>query len=501
MNDEVLTNGNTRVVCQGVTECCDCTRGQCQHNHFRTKCTEEENSRRYQWQRRQTDSHCAICPQPECKVTKWQQNCDGSCDAQNPHWGNTVSSCQPCTTADCELGKRRTKCNGLLEVDTTCVPCTLESCNHRVGLDPYDFGYYQGMCLDAKTGDDQKHPCLQCTQSCDAGNWNGGCLLSDFRMIPACVKCRGADDARGDDCPHNEYLVKCTNGFGVTQDGTKRIGRNSCNTCPAEMQPKLGALAKEDCECKPGSEQINENLDDGCQKCQTGKYMVTVTDTMTSCVACFSGTAGGFPYAMTTMQEGTNCVCPIKFYKETASATKCLRCHATRTSKVSVFAGIDECVCDRANGYFVDPNGGPCMLCPPGKHTKYDANEGDFICESCPAGTSRNEGEDVTKCNTCTIGKISIAGRAQCTPCGAGQVAKNSVCVDCVAGKYSNGTVAMTECEAGRYAQNTTSEVCDSCERGQVSEDRSACELLLPPIIMTAPHNYEWRKQGCLHAL
>jgi len=482
-NDESPNNDQTKTLCQSPTACKTCNSGNCDAGFFREHCYIHQNwpIRRL---RRAADATCLACAKPACKVNEWRQICNGKGLQRHPQWGNTVSGCQECT-ANCDAGHRQTTCNGNLEADNSCVACLSQSCNERTNLAPSDFGYFQGVCADDKSGNAQLHPCLECTQSCSRGDWNGGCKVADYNQIPACIKCAPATQFDGNNCPATFFLVLCDRGISHDDAGIKHIGKNSCNKCPAEMVPIVGAESLDDCVCKEGAEPIiNANTPHpGCQLCDIGFYSkVVAANVPATCVRCPIGQS----WAMTTSNIGTinvgGCICPAKFFRPNIDSLQCFPCPPGTTSIESSSLGQTKCSCDTANGFMFSAAG--CTACAAGKYVE---TGGDYDeCVDCQAGKYRNTDQVMTTCNYCETGKYSVAGSAECSVCGAGQGLQNGICTDCAAGTFSDGiVVGCRDCGPGEYAPTPGSDACDPCEFGGVSSDRSNCILRQPPKILS----------------
>lgn len=119
-------------------------------------------------------------------------------------------------------------------------------------------------------------------------------------------------------------------------------------------------------------------------------------------------------------------------------------------------------------GKFQDQTGSSeCRQCDAGKFS----GEGQSVCDDCVAGKySHASGQ--SDCSDCEAGKYSITeGRTSCILCDPGKyksVAGTATCESCAAGKFSSleGTVLCVDCEAGKFS-NDGSIACVNCEAGK----------------------------------
>jgi len=113
-----------------------------------------------------------------------------------------------------------------------------------------------------------------------------------------------------------------------------------------------------------------------------------------------------------------------------------------------------------------------CSLCEPGHIT---ANEGQFTCTPCSAGTISSASQD--ECLDCPGGKYSLSGSSHCLECLQGTYTSDSTtkfsCIPCERGSYQplNGSTSCTLCPTGQVQAYTGQDRCVNCSIGRYSSD------------------------------
>jgi len=209
---------------------------------------------------------------------------------------------------------------------------------------------------------------------------------------------------------------------------------------------------------------------------------------------------GGFMFDWELDSSTMECKdCGVGKYKDLVENVACTDC--AENSYTSTTSAITDSVCKCNLGSTSQNNIGPCVLCEKGK---FRPKQQEPSCNKCPSNTFLDMvGSDkAADCTSCPNNMISNMGSKYesdckcasgmnptsigCSLCAAGKFLENGMCTDCEAGKFSDGIVIRcSDCGPGKYAPNTNSTNCDLCELGQVSEDRSECELLQHPKILS----------------
>ena len=299
LNDENPSNDQTKVLCQSEPLCNDCSTAQCALGKWRTTCHEHQNYDRHWDSRRKSDNECLDCYQPNCGLHTYRTLCDG--------WGTKLhgperrsNNCPLCTYGPafggraekkCARGFYTSECPGTLHVDNFCVVCDTTPCFNRPELAITEFGYYRERCTDNFAYKLLQDECVACSQTCQydiygrnggPGWWRPGCNNQDFNSEPSCSLCNFANEAAGNNiCPPTQFLVLCENGFSEQVDDnseiTRRVGQNSCNSCPPHMFSTGNAQSIDDCKCSPGARPKTdaEKITDpalGCKLCEYSKF-------------------------------------------------------------------------------------------------------------------------------------------------------------------------------------------------------------------------------------
>jgi len=138
----------------------------------------------------------------------------------------------------------------------------------------------------------------------------------------------------------------------------------------------------------------------------------------------------------------------------------CTACPLQSTSPAGSTV-ITQCICNSGS---TGSNGGPCLMCAPGK---YKSTPGTLACVDCP------------------LNQISLQGSTAVTACvcNAGWTGANGVCTECEAGKYKSaaGPEECSDCANGIFPEIGKQIGCTICAAGQGSS------IALSPGICTEP--------------
>ena len=444
-NDEKKSNTDTFVMCQHEPGCTPCSTAKCPNGEWRTGCYEHQNSNLYAMHRRSTDNECLKCHQPSCPVYTYRLLCDGW-GTQHGTQASRENKCPLCTygpaigdrvRTPCPSGKYSTNCPGTLDYDNTCLDCDHTPCSSRPATEVVvtEFGYYRKTCTDDFAYTQLRDSCVACSQKCvhdlnglngGDGWWRAGCNSQDFNSEPACSLCGNANELTNSNvCPPTKFLVLCVNGYSEQFENnviTRRVGKNSCNSCPPHMFAEGAATSVNDCKCSPGARpktdaEKNTNPALGCVLCAIGKYgAIRGSDNI--CLDCESSQTQQTddPYVMSTELSGSanieQCLCPENFYKQYSNSVTCLKCDNGKISPISKQTGKSTCVCDTVNGWRTPTVGFTCLPCEPGTSVV------GGVCTACAPGTYRGASDPMTQCRNCEPGMYQIdAGGVSCNVC------------------------------------------------------------------------------------
>ncbi|CAE8611257.1 unnamed protein product, partial [Polarella glacialis] len=236
--------------------------------------------------------------------------------------------------------------------------------------------------------------------------------------------------------------------------------------CPEGLAflPGSRSVSLDECSCSHGWEVTVM----GCQKCPAGTYKSSVGDFV--CDACPEDRS-----LTTTIKEGqlskVACVCqpgtyPSGLVKESIAMCK---------------------LCPKNN--FCTGGDASSSSCPENTETM---GEGAAISREClrSAGFMNSAGHlavqipgvgavpgELGPCTACPPGWIKASpGEEPCLPCDPGQASNVSTCESCPPGKMSlKASSNCTECSAGEFQDKKQQDRCSLCRDGIVSDDRTKC--------------------------
>ncbi|GMH88575.1 hypothetical protein TrST_g11202 [Triparma strigata] len=235
--------------------------------------------------------------------------------------------------------------------------------------------------------------------------------------------------------------------------------------------------------CPAGRYSENGNTGD-CTWCPDGKYLTDSGsdpmdhDSEGDCVTC---TAGRYAASKT---EAPCEFCPAGTYTLVAAAGECTGCPAGKYNDHVPDGQWSETFHDSEDD---------CTGCEPGKYAPYT---GFTACINCGPGrySTSQGGLSEASCLLCPEGKYSSdqVRSVACTLCSSGTYAASpmsTVCLQCIAGKYSwqnpitssmsTGIVACSDCAPGTYAGRSGQSSCGDCEAGRYSSNTggTTCSL------------------------
>jgi hypothetical protein len=338
----------------------------------------------------------------------------------------------------------------------------------------------------------------------------GGYTGADGGTCSACAAGKYKDAAGSSGCSD------CGAGTYLTTTGASTA--DTCTPCPPNSQSQSGRILLTSCRCQAGhtgadggtcaacaagkyKEAIGSVV---CTDCGAGKYLAsTGASASNACADCGTGT-----YSLTTgASTASFCVdCPVNTYSTTTGASTadtCTSCppNSQSPSRSSLltncqchvgYTGADggECSACVAGKYKEAIGSGECIDCGDGKYLtltgvflasscidcvagKYSTAVGASLADTCIecAANSYSTVVGATMASTCTncpSGSVSMVGSIASVDClcNIGFTGANGgPCAACVPGKYKavTGTVACTDCGAGKYLTSTGATVAISC--------------------------------------
>eukprot|EP00964_Phaeocystis_antarctica_P014192 scaffold7813_cov73-Phaeocystis_antarctica.AAC.1 len=190
--------------------------------------------------------------------------------------------------------------------------------------------------------------------------------------------------------------------------------------------------------CSPGTVAPNASMAI-CDKCEASKYQAS--EGKQACVACKPGSY---------CPEGASAALPCKegSYSNRTDLNSDVQCNGTEPGFYATTGSTAPRPCSSGT---VQPNASmaTCVKCDEGK---YQAGEGQQICETCRAG---NYSASTLSCEPCQKGMYSPGNAAvECFECPSGEyqpeTGKTS-CETCGAGNYSSNVLSCEPCPVGEY--------------------------------------------------
>lgn len=279
------------------------------------------------------------------------------------------------------------------------------------------------------------------------------------------------------------------------------VGLVACNACPRGTHSPAGAEVCEPCPENTFNDQVGQetcqdcplgksSLETGafvCEDCERGDYFNTTTATCTACPA------GSFNNNDTSVFSCE--VCPQGQYQDAQGQTKCLNC--PKGSFAPAAGGATDCTPCPAGTYSDELGLTECLDCPQGTDSTEGAQvcsgcvRGEYfnttldVCLACPAGRVSDGSSIIFECDACPSGRFAdVPGQSLCTECPPGQFSEKEGSVGCdlcPKGEATDqaGSSSCTACAIGRFAQERGSSICFVCQEGsfQNSTGAEACEL------------------------
>ena len=172
-----------------------------------------------------------------------------------------------------------------------------------------------------------------------------------------------------------------------------------------------------------------------CLKCREGRYQSLEGNS--TCDACPEG------YGNKKSGSATCIATPPGSYVNATNAT--VPCEAGFKCEGGAHGRV---ACPKGK-YATNPGGVSCFGCSPGR---YADTEATIKCKSCASGFYQTE-EGQRECSPCREGTYSASGASECTQCDLGKYGRDSNCISCPVGLYSD-TRGSTKCEVCVLGKN-----------------------------------------------
>lgn len=366
----------------------------------------------------------------ECAVGRFSNYNKGveSCTVCPKGWGQSSTGKDHCEL--CDRGKRSTNLG------------TCENCSP---------GKYQNVQGTSK--------CILCVKgrySNEYGNkdgCDGACEPGYTTLYPGSL--------RNDECIAPCPVGRYSQGQGCQYCEKGKYGayiaRGDCEDCPVgTFQSRRGGLICTVCPLGKGSEFTGVDNSLSCTRCAPGKIKPKTK---------WMGPRKN--YACINVPKG--------FYQDEYGKASGKMCAAGEHAPRSGLSECEKC----QPGYYQDPVRpflktitADCTACPPGRY-------GDLVEGLMAREEFDGDGDDVTFCKPCPIGKYStFPGTAEpasvCRECHAGlfnPIEAQRDCEPCLQGKYESeeGQSSCTNCPEGKYSDRIAAQsdqYCKDCEDG-----------------------------------
>ena len=221
------------------------------------------------------------------------------------------------------------------------------------------------------------------------------------------------------------------------------------------------------------------NPDVFCKTCGRGKFTASIKSTSVSaCISCVSG-----KYNSELALDHSSCVpCPAGRWGETLGMVglkvKCDddQCFdAGRDCCASTASSTDNPVC--ADGYQPDTTSLMTTGCQGRADGKFTCCVTGDTCIPCAAGKMSQKLSQTSEstCESCPVGKYSSeVAQEECKDCPHGwsnEDTMSSTCTPCSRGFFSKpGQTSCTACREGKYVANVKAHECDICRQGQYND-------------------------------
>ncbi|KAJ3442997.1 cell surface glycoprotein (s-layer protein)-like protein [Anaeramoeba flamelloides] len=293
------------------------------------------------------------------------------------------------------------------------------------------------------------------------------CSRGEYGTYEGCQVCEAGTYQSEFSVEEKDSCIECDLGTFST------AGSSTCSKCELGTYGNLKKL--EECfNCPMGtynSEHIGATSEGVCIKCEKGTYSshLGATDAST-CVNCTIG----YYSTIEGSDDSSNCLpCPAGTYATRGGLDDIDSCEKCQPGEYSTeVAATSKIICTK---------------CPPGKYnTRSGAGSFDF-CLDCPIGTynALNGSASAEDCNKCSEGTISSGLAAtSCVICGLGQEpnSKQSQCVECSPGSYSDEIGGQcTLCPVNTINNQFGSTSCLKCSSDDLCLGSNLCNNGLDP--------------------
>nr|XP_029512291.1 proprotein convertase subtilisin/kexin type 5-like [Oncorhynchus nerka] len=349
--------------------------------------------------------------------------------------------------------------------DATCLKCTGPKSEECISCGPsrsLDQGCCVAQCARGKyQSGGQCHLCDHtCAMCLDGGPANcTSCDTDKFNMDRYLYK-GGCVDA----CPEGHYHTQEKSCEACSDNCNLCSSATHCLRCNSSYYTTDGGCTRLEC----GEGEVEDPEYDDCMACEEGCKKCVLYNPR----HCLSCTDGFYKF-----QDGCYKNCPAKTFSVEEEMTcvpcdeKCVSCdeHECYWCETDLFLSEGKCVPECPDGFYGDEDTQECEECHSDCVTCSGPDSDD--CVSCEEGKSREEGECVSKQDSCPV-KTFLTGEGECEACHAScdscSGEEKSQCKTCAKGRFlSAEQVCVLKCPASSFA-GRLSGVCEPCPRGCV---------------------------------
>ena len=428
----------------------------------------------------------------ECSLGKYYETTLFKCIEcrANTQSGSVRTQCD-----ECAQGEYRDRAAGM----TTCEKCPVGKVGAQgtgSGCYPCPIGTYMPNlgeshcipCPRSRYGDTSG---LGSCKSCPAGRFNSDsnsqtlstchfCPVGTFRPLSSTLEASFDDSCKP--CPVGKATgstgdgtscsIQCTKGQTNTPDTSAQTYGEICYPCNEGYFSDPMSTKNQVCaSCGSGEQPTSDN--GACEKCDYGKYGITIHTGAHMCNQCL------FSNGKDEYTSGVDRL--ITLQKGSQSEASCVNCPGGHRCQ----SGKDEGPCPRNYYQAQSDNQGnlQCAPCPNGKFTDKKGQLGVEACKSCDFGggyglTPSEDDKDNMVCRQCEPGTFNNVDRNQrrgadeeCKPCWSGTYSATKgvqICALCPVDYFGTGTGQFTKeaackrCEPGTFT--------DGDKRGTCSE-------------------------------
>ncbi|KAL0965792.1 hypothetical protein UPYG_G00285770 [Umbra pygmaea] len=363
--------------------------------------------------------------------------------------------------------------------DATCLKCTgptTEDCKSCIPSRSLDGGRCVAKCAKGKyPSGGQCHLCDHTCATClDGGPANcSSCDIDKFRTQRYLYKgsCVGT-------CPNAYFHTQEQSCEACPENCQLCSSASHCLRCNSSYYTKEGVCTRLEC----GEGEVEDPEYDDCMACEEG-CLKCVLYNPRHCLSCTNG--------FYKFQDGCYKNCPAKTYSLEEEMTcvacdeKCVSCdeHECYWCETDLFLSEGKCVPDCPDGFYGDEDTQECEECHSNCMTCNGPDRDD--CVSCEEGQSVDNGECVSKQDTCPA-KNFLTDDGECeachTSCESCSGEEKNQCKTCVKGRFLTAEhVCVLKCPAGSFA-NRLRGVCEGCPQGCVqcvdAERCTRCQLV-----------------------